>query len=1113
MASIKYYLFLLALVFASLPLFAEEGRGVDSFQLIKKTTPQTEKHPPIAIHFNLKEAGYVTLVIEDTSGMRVRNLLSETWFEAGKNTAWWDGLDDLGRDVDAARHGAYNIPAKFVSPGTYRVRGIAHSQINTHYQFSVYTTGNPPWSTDDHTGGWLANHTPPQSALFVSGKHSPTGLPVVFLGSYVTEGPDGLIWVNLDGKKLGGRKWVGGVWTAAPFMAVDNGNNADTSVLIYVMSAWRSGKNMGTEELRIMGITAGADKKILFDSIGQSINNTKDMTKEVGGIAANNGISVVSLPNRNQLKIIDLKQGKVVETISVNNPRGVAFKPNGELLVLSSNKLLCYNNILSTNNQQYKTVISAGLDSPTSLTLDSMGNIYISDGGKSNRVKVFSAEGRLLRAIGKEGVSEAGPYDSLQMNNPSGITIDSKNQLWVSENNYFPKRVSVWSMDGKPIKAFYGPAKYGGGGTLDGHDKNKFYYAEDNGLMEFELDWKTGNSTLKNILYKKTPESLDLAFRGTAPETPLYYNGKRYFTNCYNTNPTNGHSISFLFVDRGGKIYPAVAMGNANDWETLRQDTFKHRLPLGIDLKQLGEKNRTFFIWVDKNNDAQVQPEEVSFQKGVASGVTVMQGLSFCLIIDSVATQFAPTSFSSDGIPFYSLAYKKVLARGVQPPGSSGGNQILAASNGQTVATLGILPFDKYSISGSKDGKPVWSYPNMWPGLHAAHSAPLPNFSGELIGTTRLLGGLMKMKGSSDSECLWAVNSNHGMVYVFTSDGMFVTTLFKPMRTGKQWKTFNAERGINMNDYTLNEENFWPSITQTDDGEFYLADGARSSIIKIEGLNSIKRLPTSSITISKSDLMKSRSYLLEIESDRQKNQGHQLLKVPIVNSKIIVDGKFNDWSKTNWVDIDKGGVKANFNSNSKPFNVTGSVAIAGDRLYVGFKTGDARLLLNSGEMPVAPFKTGGALDVMIGTNPSSDTNRRKPVDGDVRILVTVINGKPKALLYSAVIKGTKEADKTPFSSPWRTVLFDKVEDISAQIEFAESKDGNYEISIPLEVLNFKPKEGMEIKGDIGILRGDGKQTISRVYWNNKATSIVSDVPSEAELTPELWGTWKFVGSN
>jgi hypothetical protein len=35
------------------------------------------------------------------------------------------------------------------------------------------------------------------------------------------------------------------------------------------------------------------------------------------------------------------------------------------------------------------------------------------------------------------------------------------------------------------------------------------------------------------------------------------------------------------------------------------------------------------------------------------------------------------------------------------------------------------------------------------------------------------------------------------------------------------------------------------------------------------------------------------------------------------------------------------------------------------------------------------------------------------------------------------------------------------------------------------------------------------QVLSRLYWSNKATGIVSDIPSEAELQPSLWGVWEF----
>jgi hypothetical protein len=36
--------------------------------------------------------------------------------------------------------------------------------------------------------------------------------------------------------------------------------------------------------------------------------------------------------------------------------------------------------------------------------------------------------------------------------------------------------------------------------------------------------------------------------------------------------------------------------------------------------------------------------------------------------------------------------------------------------------------------------------------------------------------------------------------------------------------------------------------------------------------------------------------------------------------------------------------------------------------------------------------------------------------------------------------------------------------------------------------------------------------MKRVYWCNKTSGFTADVPSEAELTPRLWGLWEFKGA-
>src|SRR5882724_10325410 len=74
-------------------------------------------NPPIAIPFTLQEPGIVTLVIEDASGHRIRNLIGETPFPAGPNTVYWDGLDEA-TVVPGSPNFTYSVQGKLVAPGT-----------------------------------------------------------------------------------------------------------------------------------------------------------------------------------------------------------------------------------------------------------------------------------------------------------------------------------------------------------------------------------------------------------------------------------------------------------------------------------------------------------------------------------------------------------------------------------------------------------------------------------------------------------------------------------------------------------------------------------------------------------------------------------------------------------------------------------------------------------------------------------------------------------------------------------------------------------------------------------------------------------------------------------
>ena len=1055
-----------------------------------------EEPPPIPVKFTLPEAGLVTLVIDDASGHRVRNLVSETPFPAGDNIAWWDGGDDLLRDPQAAKHGVYHIPARPVAPGDYKICGLWHKPLGLRYEFSVYNAGKPPWSTVDNTGGWMTTHTPPTSMAFVPGARTADGQPLVLMGAYIAEGGHGLQWLREDGTKLGGQGWVGGHWTGAPTLAVDAGPRAVADDICYVGSIWEgelrlTAKTRGLEDRPVFKSQLGADPRPEDSSPGDRPRVLEgfdggDKIFVLGGLAARDGMLVCALPRQNELLFVNASNGLLDHRESVPDPRGLTFDAEGRLLVLSGTRLLLW--------PDRSVVVRAGLEDPRHVVTDAAGRHYITDRGASHQVKVFSPSGGFLRAIGAPGAPAVGSYDPRHMNNPNGLALDSQGRLWVAEADNFPRRVSVWSAEGELVRAFYGPTEYGGGGVLDSREASRFFYKG----MEFDLDWKAGTDQLKRVFARPDP-LLESHGGHYSPDTPLYpreRGGDRYFTSCYTHNPTGGDDAAFLWRDDGNTARLVAGLGDAHAWEALAGPDFLTLWPEGT---APGDKNRSpdrraLFSWSDANRDGKPQPDEVRMIKGEAHGVTTAHDLSFLIArLDGHAVRFRPRSFDVRGAPTYDLASPEKLGpAGGQPP-SSGGDQALSDDSGWTVTTNAPAPFSPYGLGGSFGGEARWSYPSVWPGLHASHEAAVPDRSGMIVGHTRLLGGLV----NGNAGPMFAINGNMGNAYLLTADGLFVSTLFHDVRLRPKWATPAAFRDMDVTGVSLHDENFWPSITQTADGKIFLVDGGRTSLVRVDGLDTLQRLPDQTLTVTAGDLDKARAWFARAEAARQRRRGSGVLKVALRATAPVVDGKLDDWpAATDWAPIDRRGVKANFDSQSRPYDVSAAVSVSGEHLFAAWRTTEKDLLVNSGATPNALFKTGGCLDLMLQTDTAQ------------RLLVTRVNGKPRALLYRQTVPGT--AVPVAFSSPWRTISIDSVEDVTALIALASDAGGNHEISIPLTALHWRPEPEADVRADLGVLRGADFQTTQRVYWSNKATAITADVPSEAELTPDLWGRWTVI---
>ena len=1049
-------------------------------------------HPPIPIRFNLPVAGYVTLVIEDQQGQRVRNLVAETLFPAGADTAWWDGLDDLGRDPEAANHAVDYIPGRLVQPGTYRVRGLYRQAIDLRYAMTVYNPGEPPWTSASPTSNWLANHTPPQSVLFVPeaetaptpAGHTAGGL--LLIGSYVTEGGSSLAFLDAAGHKRAGLSALGGAWTGAPFLARDAGPRRVPGIYAYAGSAWE-------KELRLTALGRDKQAPVLTPNFPlPPPGKVAETDLALAGLAVHNGLLVASLGLADELLLVDATAGRVLGTVPLEKPRGLAFDQEGRLNALAGSRLLRFPVFEKDARPSNPTVLADGLDEPFGLTVGEAGNLYVSERGHSHRVKVISPVGRVLQSIGKAGLPATGPYDPNHMNNPAGLAVDATGRLWVAEMDLAPKRVSVWQPNGTLDRAFYGPARYGGGGELDPVDPDLFYYEG----MRFRLDWDHGTSVPDDVFCRADPALPP----PPAPQTPLHVGQRLYLTDAYSRSPTNGAPFAVLWLMENGVARPVAAMGQANRWPVddptkswFATNAFKPRMPAGLNPGEPTAKNPVFFVWSDTNGDGRIEPDEVTFYPGLVHGVRVGRDLAFVVTLEGRAVRCPPVATDARGVPGYDFSAAETLVAGAQATGTTGGGQTLAAAGGWTVLTAAPRPFTGDSIGGALNGVPRWSYPSLWPGLHASHHSPLPDHPGELIGTTRLLGDTITPHGSDAGE-IFAVNGNKGTVYLLTTDGLFVATLFRDSRTAF-WNMPVARPGMSLNDISLGEEDFWPTITQVADGRIFLQAGFQSSLVEVQGLEAIRRLPAFDVTVTGKDLLAAESTRLAQETARHLAHGPETRPLVLAANPPAPVMTAPLWAAADWAPIETRFEQVGDWSHVD-FTVQAALVVAGLRLYAAYHTDDPDLLRNAGGALPLLFKTGGALDLQMEGD-----------DGPVRLLVTRVNNKSTAVLYQPKA-AHPSGPPVEFGSPLRTLAFDRVEDVSTQVELTEDHKGNYWFSVPLATLGLRQLDaGRTIRGDVGLLRGNGFQTLQRVYWSNKETGLVSDIPSEAELLPALWGRW------
>jgi hypothetical protein len=1025
---------------------------------------QAEGQGPIAIAYTLPRDARVTLAIDDSQGRRVRNLIAARPRKAGANIEHWDGLDDNGR---------------LVAPGEYRYRTLYHDGIHVNYVMSFASPGNPSWDTPDGTGAFYGDHSPAIAAA-AAGKFVALMCPIGEAGKH-------LIGVDLTGQ----RRW--GLHNRLYADGIDLATDGKTLYIVsYLPSAKRDRENGRTFVWRCELATGKFSPWSRKDASGKDVLDLDLLPQGPAdacrGIDLRDGKLAVLMATQQRVLILDGKTGDTLGEITgiPADCTAISYMADGNLAMTAGAAL----HVLDLGSGQTRP-LAQGLVEPFGLTCDIAGNLYVSQRGSAQNVAVFDAAGKKLREIGVSGGRPGhGPFLDGGMRQPGRPAIDSQGRLWVPEFTFNPKRTSVWNTDGQLVTDFIGTTHYSASGAINPHDPTMAF---SDGTV-FRIDLAQGTSRpVYSIGPRNLPDEIFQPNFGARVRIVKHGND----TLVYDSD-RSGVVYCTVLHDGQWRIASAVGVVQKLVHNEISVD-FLHPLMAG----HVGE----MFSWADQNGDGLVQSDELAFGQVMHEGKPVKIRWCYWGVLpqtDGTVVYFSPdlsalvklpiAGYTPAAAPRYDLA----KARVVKLPADDGDSKafrdishLMGGSDGRVILNQNPLTIV------DDQGRIIGRYPSTTVSVHGSHNA-LSSRPGYLIGPLTVLG--TADLGGEVGE-IFSLNGNLGENYLFTSDGLWIQSLFKDTR-GVFDQPGKAVRGMPMDAISAGGESFGGQFMRTPEGKVCLQIGNTDArVLEVTGLDTIRRL-NGSFRVEGAQIAAANQLAQERAAAAKQTK---LARVPRTTAVPQIDGKFDDWAELKAPDDARDLVEI----RESPTQRFGRVALRYDDqcLYVAWRVWGSGSLRNAGQDERQLFKTGDCVDLMLGPVGGKG-------EGNLRLLVSKLASSKDlvAVVYRKHVPGTPEAQRVGFSSPWRTITFDQVQRVSE----VKAATGSYpagfavEAAIPWSVLGVQPRGGLKLRGDLGVLGADsgGTTTISRRYWCNKSTGLVNDVPGEADLTPDLWGEFE-----
>ena len=772
------------------------------------------------------------------------------------------------------------------------------------------------------------------------------------------EGGDFLIRVDATGQKQWGSRISWGDFNGgATALAYDNGviyvakdgngGGATSSGGLFLFDATNGRRMNFPNGQGTLSLSVWPSKEALVTSdVSPSVRmhngeyGPADLSANILGLAATPDRLYVSLYLDNKIAAIDKQTGKVMETFTVNRPSGLAYDAQKkQLYALSGDTIVAVDAAGKTT-----PIVASGLTYPFGLTVDDKSDIFVSVRGKQMQVLEFDSMGQPIRAIGKTGGRPwIGKFDPDGMLLPSGLSVDTKNHVWVTEDDATPKRISLWDAStGKLINDFYGSAMYAVMMAPDPEKPEDVYLHN----CRFVVDYDKGTWRPDSTIFRAGYDGVTIpgsdygyGFMGSTFEIG-YINGKKFALNG------------------NGGIFSADS------------DIFKPVMYLGpsigafppLDPAKQEYAWTTSYRWTDSNHNGLVEPSEVEKLQGAGGLYGNIAQFGGAYFPDGAFIKggriFRPTGIGPDGMPQYpDPSAAPPIVKTKSGPISAYPNMIdlwpVYGTNYKQYYTITSLPAANNGLGGGggdciarfdSDGNILWRYTRA--AVFYALNAPLAK-TGDLYGAERIAGefNLPPQNGGG----VVGIGCYRGYFGYLNEDGLYID------QTG-----YDNGRGPATNFDTFFIENFSGFLFKHPrTGKVYLFCGdVDGRILEIQGWD---KIPPADAVPAYGDRGRATATALEsvAEGIRRYGGSGYRCKASHGRQRPKLDGGMQGWSDDQ------------FSSIPLDEKRHARVALAYDakNLYARFDVQDMSPWKNSSTDWHFLFKGGDAVDIQLGKLP------------------------------------------------------------------------------------------------------------------------------------------------